>query len=235
MQGARHVSEHLTVNLSRFGPRGDLECRDQLGGVGISSVGSVSEPLEQRLQQEKIAKGKLRSLASGRHVAGGAVEGDEDFVRRFLEESIEIGRERRRPALGDRGSDLLRMLVDGRWFRAGFAHAAGLRKDGTVGVFPGAQKVDEIHREFRHPGALREDIHGTSAEAASGHEGIGRTGYSSKRGHAGNGRSSFPDKASACSRRAPGQSPLRMRRSTTSRRISPTLRTRRPGLVLVAT
>lgn len=50
----------MAVNLSRFCPRCNLclECRDQLGGVRIASVGPVSETLEQPLQQKEVAKGK---------------------------------------------------------------------------------------------------------------------------------------------------------------------------------
>ncbi|WP_454620411.1 hypothetical protein [Bradyrhizobium cenepequi] len=114
MQRARHISEHMSVNLSRFRPCTNLclESCNQLGGVGVAAVGSVSDMLEQCLQQKEIAKGKGLFLTFGRHVASGAVEGGKDFVRRFFQVVIEIGRERGRPALGDRGRDLPRMLTD---------------------------------------------------------------------------------------------------------------------------
>jgi hypothetical protein len=89
------------VGLPLICPRSDLglELCNQFGGVSVASVGPVSQTLEQRLQEKEVAKGKGLVLTRGRHVTRSAVEGGKDFLRRFFEVSIEIGRERGRPAL----------------------------------------------------------------------------------------------------------------------------------------
>jgi hypothetical protein len=63
-------------------------------------------------------------VASWRHVASDALKGDKDVARGAFEVLIELRRERRRPALGDRSCNASRMLIRRRGLWLGSVHHA---------------------------------------------------------------------------------------------------------------
>jgi hypothetical protein len=103
----------VPIYLSRLYSRGDigLKIRDQTGRVRVPAVGAVAQALKQLLQQKQITEGKRLIVASWRHVASNALKGDKDVARGAFEVLIELRRERRRPALGDRSCNASRMLI----------------------------------------------------------------------------------------------------------------------------
>src|SRR5919108_5533778 len=101
MQRASDAGEHVPINMSRLDSRSDisLKIRDQAGRIRVPAVCAVAQALQQLLQQKQITEGKRFIVASRRHVASDALQGDKDLVRGAFEVQIEIRRERRRPAL----------------------------------------------------------------------------------------------------------------------------------------
>src|SRR5207248_4408899 len=127
--------------------------RDQTGRVGVPAVGAVAQALQQLLQQKQITKGKRFIVASWRHVASNALEGDKDLARGAFEVQIEIRRERRRPALGDCSRNASRMLMRRRRLWLGSAHHVVFSNHAMLPPGPVARliKISEIHRRLRRP------------------------------------------------------------------------------------
>src|SRR4029450_308716 len=112
--------------LPRLYSRGDigLKIRDPTGRVRVPAVGAVAQALKQLLQQKQITEGKRLIVAAWRHVASNALKGDKDVARGAFEVLIELRRERRRPALGDRSCNASRMLIRPRGLWLGSVHHA---------------------------------------------------------------------------------------------------------------
>ena len=126
VQCPSHQGEHARIDVSRFGARGDfgLKICNQLCGVRIAPIGAIPQVLEQLLQDKQITDCKRLILAGRRHVASSAREGGKNLSRGALAVSIEVGAERRRPALGNSDRDPSRILVRRRGLWLGSAHRA---------------------------------------------------------------------------------------------------------------
>ncbi len=126
VQCPSHQGEHARIDMSRFDARGDfgLKICNQTCGVRIAPIGAIAQVLEQLLQDKQITDGKRLILAGRRHVASSAREGGKDLSRGALAVPIEIGAERRRPALGNGDRDPSRILVRRRGLWLGSAHRA---------------------------------------------------------------------------------------------------------------
>src|SRR6266404_8570195 len=141
--------------MSRLYSRGDisLKIRDQTDRIRVPAVGAVAHALEQLLQQKQITERKRLILAPWRHVASDALEGDKDLARGAFEVQIEIRRERRRPALGNRSRNASCMLIRRRGLWLGSAHHAASSNRAMLPPrpVPGCIKISEIHHKASEP------------------------------------------------------------------------------------